>query len=279
MSPEPEPGPDRTLSLLFELYQDTPRQGPGSAATTRQALALLPDLPPDPRIADMGCGSGAASLVLAESGLPSRKQSRSGFAQAGGTVIGIDIHPPFLARLRADAAEAGLDGNILAVAADMAAPPMADRSLDLIWSEGAIYQIGFANGLARWRPLLKPGGLIAVTEATWLTDTPPESLRAFWATAYPAMAGIAANEATLRSAGFRVLDRFVLPAECWTESYYAPLQRAVATFRARHPHDPQAAAVADEAESEIDLYRRHGDAYGYVFYLAQRDDEVRRFSA
>jgi serine/threonine-protein kinase HipA len=255
--------PDRALALLFELYEDMPRQGPGSEVATRRALDLLPALPPHPLIADMGCGSGAASLVL---------------AAAGGTVIGIDIHPPFLARLRADAAAAGLDGKVLAVAADMAAPPLAEGSLDLIWSEGAIYQIGFANGLARWRELLKPGGLIAATEATWLTDAPPEALRAFWATAYPAMAGIAANEATLRAAGFRVLDRFVLSADCWTESYYAPLARAIAAFRARHPGDAQATAVAEEAESEIDLYRRHGDAYGYVFYLAQRRDEVRRFS-
>jgi serine/threonine-protein kinase HipA len=256
VTPETDPEPDRALSLFFELYGDTPRQGPGSAAMTRRALALLPGLPPDPRIADMGCGSGAASLVLAES---------------GGTVIGIDIHPPFLARLTGDAAAAGLDGKVLAVVADMAAPPLADGSLDLIWSEGAIYQLGFANGLARWRPLLKRGGLIAVTEATWLIDTPPETLRAFWATAYPAMTGVAANEAALRAAGCRVLDRFVLPAECWTESYYAPLQRAVMAFRARHPDDPQAASIVQEVESEIELYRRHGDAYGYVFYLAQRD--------
>jgi serine/threonine-protein kinase HipA len=263
VAPETAPGPDRALALLFELYGDMPRQGPGSAATTRRALALLPGLPPEPRIADIGCGSGASSLVLAE---------------RGGTVIGIDIHKPFLARLRADAAAAALEGKVLAVAADMVAPPLAEGSLDLIWSEGAIYQIGFAAGLARWRPLLKPGGFIAVTEATWLTDTPPESLRAFWATAYPAMTGIAANEAKLGAAGFRVLDRFVLPAECWIESYYAPLAQAIAAFRARHPGDAQAASVAEEAESEIELYRRHGDAYGYVFYLAQRDDEVRRFS-
>lgn len=249
--------PDRALSLFFELYEDLPRQGPGSAAMMRRALASLPGLPPDPRIADMGCGSGAASLVLAE---------------RGGTVIGIDIHPPFLARLEADAAAAGLGDKVLAVIADMAAPPLAESSLDLIWSEGAIYQLGFARGLARWRSLLKAGGLLAVTEATWLTDAPPEAARAFWATAYPAMTGIAANEATLRATGFRVLDRFVLPAECWTESYYAPLARAIAAFRARHPDNAQASAIADEAESEIDLYRRHGDCYGYVFYLAARGD-------
>lgn len=249
--------PDRALSLLFELYRDMPRQGPGGPETTRRALALLLDLPVCPRVADMGCGSGAASLVLAET---------------GGTVIGLDIHAPFLRRLKSDAAAAGLDGRVLAVVADMAAPPLADGSLDLVWSEGAIYQIGFANGLARWRRLLKSGGFIAVTEATWLTDSPPEPARAFWASAYPAMTTIAANEATIRAAGFLPIASFALPRDCWTRNYYAPLEQAILAFRARHPGDAEAAAVADEAESEIEQYRRHGDAYGYVFYLAVSPD-------
>lgn len=249
---------DRALSLLFELHRDLPRQGPGSAAVTHHALALLPGMPPRPRIADMGCGSGAASLVVARA--------------TRGTVIGIDIHPPFLARLKADAAAAGLDGNVAAVVADMAAPPLAEGSLDLVWSEGAIYQIGFADGLVRWRRLLRPGGFIAVTEATWLTDGPPEPVRAFWASAYPAMTTIAANEATIRAAGFLPVASFALPDDCWTRNYYAPLEQAIVAFRARHLGDAQAAAVADDAESEIELYRRHGDAYGYVFYLAVSPD-------
>ena len=36
----------------------------------------------------------------------------------------------------------------------------AMRNLDLIWSEGAIYNIGFERGLNEWREFLKTGGTL-----------------------------------------------------------------------------------------------------------------------
>lgn len=51
----------------------------------------------------------------------------------------------------------------------------------------AIYHLGCGGRGRRWRTLLRPGGLMAVTEATWLTDERPEEVVAFWREAYPAM--------------------------------------------------------------------------------------------
>lgn len=243
---------NHALALFFELYESLPRQWPGNDAATARALALLPDLPPRPRIADLGCGGGASTRALA--------------ATTGGTVAAVDIHPPFLAGLLSQRRDAGV---VHPIAGDMARPPLAPASFDLVWSEGAIYQIGFAQGLQRWRPLLKPGGCLAVTEASWLSDAPLAGARHFWAMAYPAMTTIAANEASVAAAGYRVVGSFVLPPECWLDSYYAPLERALGPFAARHPDDPDAAMIAAEIRTEIDMYRRYGDSYGYVFYLAQ----------
>ena len=38
------------------------------------------------------------------------------------------------------------------------------RALDLIWSEGAIYNIGFEQGVRDWRPFLKEGGVLVASE-------------------------------------------------------------------------------------------------------------------
>ena len=54
------------LQLLLDLHQDGPRQGPGGDRETRLAVELsglkhVSDL----KIADIGCGTGASTLVLA----------------------------------------------------------------------------------------------------------------------------------------------------------------------------------------------------------------------
>ena len=64
-------------------------------------------------------------------------------------------------------------------AANFSELPFPRESLDLIWSEGAIYTLGFAAGLAAWRSFPKERAFLAVTELTWLTDFRAEPLQAF----------------------------------------------------------------------------------------------------
>jgi SAM-dependent methyltransferase len=237
---------------FFRLYGPLPRHGPGSDACTREALARLPALPPQPAVADLGCGRGRSSLVLA--------------ADLGARVIAIDRHAPFLARLRADARKQGLEGRIETREGDMAAPPLAPGTLDLIWSEGAIYHLGFENGLRLWRPLLRPQGLVALSEVSWLGAARPAA--AFWAEAYPGMGSIEDNTARAAAADFALLDHFTLPPSAWWDEYYRPLQARIE--RLRPGADAVLEAVIAEAEAEIELFARHGDSYGYVFYLLRR---------
>jgi len=86
-----------------------------------------------------------------------------------------------------------------------AAPPFDECSFDLVWSEGAVYVMGFATGLRAWRPLVRPAGLVVVTEATWFTDAPSARARSFWADAYPAMTDVTTNERIAAQAGYQVI--------------------------------------------------------------------------
>jgi ubiquinone/menaquinone biosynthesis C-methylase UbiE len=78
----------------------------------------------------------------------------------------VDFLPAFLEALKTRAAQGGLGEQIATVVGDLENLPFADEELDLIWSEGAIYNIGFEQGLKDWRRYLKPGGLLAVSEIT-----------------------------------------------------------------------------------------------------------------
>jgi SAM-dependent methyltransferase len=154
---------DRATALFFELFDGLPRQGPGDAASTLRALALVPGVGPQSRILDVGCGTGLQSRVLARS--------------TRARVVAVDNHPPFVEELHRQALALGLGDRIEAHVADMRELDFAPGSFDLIWSEGAIYVMGFEAGLREWRRLLAPGGHLAVTEVCWTRPDPPPAFR------------------------------------------------------------------------------------------------------
>jgi serine/threonine-protein kinase HipA len=244
-----------SIDALFRLFTGLPRGGPGTDDATRDALERLPALPPDPRVLDLGCGPGRSTLVL---------------ARALGTPIeAVDIHRPFLDQLEQSAAAEGIGDLIETREADMTQLEIEPGSVDLIWSEGAIYLIGFAEGLRRFRRWLKSGGLVVVTEASWFTDDPPAEAKAFWDEAYPAITTIAGNRARAEAAGYGVLDAYPLPADAWWPELYTPLRARMRELSAAGPDAELAAAIA-ESEREIALFERFGDAYGYAFYLLKK---------
>jgi serine/threonine-protein kinase HipA len=254
-----------TLAEAFFLIHDgLPRQGPGSDEVTREALSRLRRAGLDellktrerPRVLDLGCGPGMQTLELARS--------------LGVLITAIDLHAPFIEALRVAASEQGLASRVDARVGDFASLTSLNEppgSVDLLWSEGAIYILGFQAGLERWRPLLRAGGLAAVSEATWLTASPEPEPAAFWREAYPTMETVPSNTAAARAAGFDVIDAFELPEQAWWDFYYAPLLDRVKILRPRAAEASALAAAIAETEREIELYRRFGRSYGYVFYL------------
>ena len=245
-----------SLDALFTLFAGLPRGGPGSDASTRKAIDRLPALPVPPRILDIGCGPGKQTLVLA--------------AALKAPVVAVDIHQPFLDRLAAAAAEAGLSHLVEPCNASMDALDFAPGSFDLIWSEGAVFIIGVGEALRLWRPLLRKRGFLAFTEATWLTDEPAPEVADFWQECDPGMGTVGGNVAVAEACGYEVIDTFTLPDEDWWAEFYVPLGKRIVELRPQCEPDSDLAGVLAAMEREIAMFRRYGDSYGYVFYLLQR---------
>jgi SAM-dependent methyltransferase len=245
------------LTVLYELFENTPRQGPGSVETTRRALRSLPDSLRVERVLDLGCGTGGSTLVLAE--------------DTDAHVTAVDIHPPFLATLRARAEERGLADRITTVAADMANASALGAGFDLIWAEGSAYSIGFENALRRWRPLLRPAGCLVVTELVWFVSDPAQRAREFFADEYPDMRDEATRIHQARSEGYELLDSFGLPPEDW-RSYYAGLETPLRDAIARRGELEIYAATQLERE----IYEACGDDYGYLCLVLQVSAEAPR---
>jgi cyclopropane fatty-acyl-phospholipid synthase-like methyltransferase len=245
------------LQLLVDLHLAGKRQGPGSDGHTVQALELaglrgLRSL----NIAEIGCGTGAAALTLAK--------------ELDAEITAVDFLPAFLRTLDQRAEAQGLADRITTLEASMDALPFADQAFDVIWSEGAIYNMGFAAGIAYWQRFLKPGGMLAVSEITWLTAERPAELEAFWQNAYAEIDTASAKFAVLESNGFTPIGYFTLPKTCWLEHYYRPMEARFETFLAKHQHSEAAKAVVAENQQEVELYEQYSDYYSYGFYIAQK---------
>ncbi len=262
--------PPTGADLFWLLHSNLPREGPGCAEATTRAWDMIRSaggLPKRPRILDVGCGPGAQTLDLL----------RATAAEA--TIIALDRYRSFLLDLqtRAGGMEglAGRDRVLAELEGDMRAPPFRDHAFDVVWSEGAIYIMGFDEGLRSWRRLLRPGGCLAVTEATWLVNDRPPAVRRFWNAEYPAMRDIDGNLAAIEDAGYQLLGHFTLPDDAWWDGYYGPLEGRLRELRQAYPEDPVTKDPAiqsqlADAQREIDIFRAHSASYGYVFYVMRQ---------
>jgi len=245
------------LSLLVDLHREGQRQGPGGDDETRLAIALSGlSGRTGLKIADIGCGTGAPTLVLAQA--------------LDASVTAVDFLPDFLRDLEIAAERQKLMKRIETLAASMDALPFEERSFDAIWSEGAIYNIGFTNGIQAWRRLLKPDGILAVSELTWLTKERPAELEHHWDREYPEVDTASAKMAILEDNGFSPIGYFALPKRCWLENYYRPMQDRFRAFLERNDNSEAAAAIVAAEEHEIALYERYSAFVSYGYYVARR---------
>ncbi len=241
--------------LFFEIHRDLVRESPGLNRYTRQAFDLLPPLK-EPRILDVGCGPGAATLLLAE--------------VTDGEIIGLDTHQPFLDRLNAKIRERGWESRVNTLNCCMTALPFPGEHFDIVWAEGSIYVIGFERGLKEWKKFLKPGGYLVVHEMIWLHPDPPGEVIEYMNTLYPAIIDSAGNLDIIQRCGYQLVGHFALPQDGWWEGYYHPLEKRIAMLRETYKNDPPKLWVLDTEQEEIDIYRKYGHWYGSAFFVMQK---------
>ncbi|HNZ96525.1 MAG: class I SAM-dependent methyltransferase [Acidobacteria bacterium] len=250
-----EPSP-RFWPLFFELYESLPRQGPGNRECAGRALALCRELPAAPAVLDLGCGVGGQTLHLAGL-LPDA------------LITAVDHHAPSIERLRATLTARGLTGRIHPRVADMAAAGLPPASFDLVWSEGALYNLGIDRALRLCRGLLRRGGYLAFTDAVWRRDDPPAAIRASFESDYPAMGRIEDLLAAIARAGFTLEGHFTLPDEAWWEEFYTPMEARLEELRAIYRTDPEALTLLTQLAREPELHRACSDCYAYEFCVAR----------
>jgi ubiquinone/menaquinone biosynthesis C-methylase UbiE len=244
------------LELIREYFAGLERQGPGSPEVTIKALSFIDHLHGESRIADIGCGTGGQTMVLAQ--------------HAPGYITGIDLSPLHIDLFNKNAGTLDLQDRVKGVLGSMDNLSFKNEELDLIWSEGAIYNIGFERGLREWRRFLKTGGYLAVTEATWFTEERPSEIEEFWNSEYPEIDTIPNKVAQVLKAGYIPVATFILPENCWTDHYHTPQISVQEAFLRKHAGNRAAEDFIAYQRKEAQLYDKYKAYYGYVFYIGKK---------
>jgi len=195
---------------------------------------MLPRLD-KPRILDIGCGSGIPTLELA-------RLSR-------GEVIGIDIDQSALDKFTGKIKEAGLTDRVKAINRSLFNLDFADESLDIIWSEGSIYAIGFENGLREWKRFLKFGGFMVIHDE---------------------QGNIKEKLEQISSCGYDLLGYFTLSENVWRKEYFAPLEKLIAEFQTGYADDPKVREELRQAQRELDMFKKHPERNSSVCFVTKK---------
>jgi SAM-dependent methyltransferase len=244
------------MKYFFELYDPLPRGGPGNNALTRKAYELIQDLPARPKILDLGCGPGMQTLELAR--------------LSKGEIVALDNHRPFLDKLDREAKRLKLSAYIKILNQDMSTVKFPAESFDLVWAEGALYSMGFENGLKKCREFLKKDGYLAVTELVWLKDDPSPLARE-WCQDYKDIKSIPDNLALFARNDYQMIGHFTLPVSAWLNDYYSPLQKRIDELRPKYKDNETATAVINASQAEIDNFKKCSDEVGYESFVARKN--------
>ncbi|MGB2841427.1 MAG: class I SAM-dependent methyltransferase [Halobacteriota archaeon] len=221
-----------TTNIINELHKDRLRGGLNKY--TRKAFQMLPELE-NPKILDIGCGTGVPTMELAR--------------LSNGQITGLDISQPLLDELIRKIEAAGLSDGVKTVKCSLFELDFPDESFDLIWAEGAIFVIGFERGLNEWRRLLKPKGFLVVhDEIANMTKKLKQTPRC----------------------GYELLGYFTVTEDTWWREYYGPLEKRIRELRKKYSDDPEAIAVLEKEQREVDMFKRNPKRFGSVFFVMQK---------
>ena len=244
------------MDLIIETHLGLKRQGPGSPEMVIKALSFIDNHKEFAKTLDLACGSGGQTMVLAQN--------------ITGKITGVDIVPELINKFNNNAKELNFQERVNGIISSMDKLPLKDVDFDLIWSEGAIDNIGFEKGLTYWYGFLKKNGYVAVTCPSWFTNERPIEIEKFWSGAGCELDTIADNISIMQKIGYVPIASFILSEKCWID-YFNSREIEDKKILEKYAGNEFVQTYVNDNKYEAELYSKYNQYYGYVFYIGKKD--------
>lgn len=236
------------MEFFFKIHNGDFRGGPGSDLSTERAYNIAKEfLGKSISVLDIGAGSGFQTKVLK--------------SLVDGNIAAMDTGEIYLEKIKKEVGVKTVNCSM-----DNLDSSFSHNSFDLIWSEGAIYIMGFEKGLRHWKPFLKQRGIIGVSHISWIQDNPPKEILEYWEEEYPQIATLDENKKIIGETGYEIKDYFIVPSTDWIENYYDDVGDRLKELEKEGLSEKEK-IVMDILWKEIEMYKKYGNYYGYVFFI------------
>lgn len=240
---------DQYMADFMKVFETLEYWGPGSEEDTLKALSMVPIAPK--KIADIGCGKGLATLVLA--------------THSHADLTAVDSEQSALDSLKQRGIELGLSQRLSVLNASMSELPFSEAYFDLLWAEGSAYIMGTENALEQWKLYLTTPGYLVLSDMVWRTETPSDEALAFWHQEYPDIQLVDTRLKQMECAGYRVLSHFPQCEQSWS-NYYGPLADRVNALQ----DDMASSQALKDIAREVEIAKRYANEFGYHMFVLEK---------
>jgi ubiquinone/menaquinone biosynthesis C-methylase UbiE len=200
---------------------------------TRKAFLKLPRVE-NPRILDIGCGSGVPTIELAK--------------LSGGEVTGIDIDQSCIEEFNRKIKKENLGNRVKALNLSLSEMKVPDETFDVIWSEGIVGNIGFGTSLKEWFRLIKHGGYVVIHyQVSRVADVLPRT---------PQL-------------GYSLTDTVALPEDAWWTEFYKSIEKMDMLLK-KYAKNANTLKLLNQYKTEMDMVRKNLSNFSCAFYIMKK---------
>lgn len=194
-----------------------------------KATSSLPEIK-NPRILDVGCGSGIPTLLMAEI--------------FNGKITAIDPDTNSIDYLTTKIKELNLSERISTSNCSLFDNEVKNNQYDIVLAEGLLNVVGFQKGFLRITELLKRKGFIIIHDEFKDQNEKME---------------------LIKNSGFRILDSFVLDEQIWWNDFFRCLEIEISFIT-----NKELLKLFKSDLNEIELFKKDPSPYNSVYFIIEK---------